>query len=289
LGDYNDALDETMRLLKIKANDLEAILLRGNAFRYLGELDAAQVHYQTCLKWDSQHDGCKTADTGVTDFRKNDADARKALDGNNGEMAISLVEKCLQYLQKENMLFFIPRIYTLKCKAHVKLSQPDLAISACTEALQLDSKETEAHSLKGEAHILKQEYEEAVREYQKAVDGGDQNARSGLDNAKKLLKISLRKDYYKILEVEKIANPREIKKSYHRLALMWHPDKNPDNEEAAKKFNDIIEAYEVLSDEVKRGKYDRGEDLDVQPSQGPWQSGWGPFGGQTFNFQFRHG
>jgi len=69
---------------------------------------------------------------------------------------------------------------------------------------------------------------------------------------------------------------------------MWHPDKNPDNPEATKKFNDIIEAYEVLSDEEKRGKYDRGEDVDTHPqSQGfnPFQGG--PFSG--FNFQFRQG
>jgi len=154
--------------------------------------------------------------------------------------------------------------------------------------LQLDPKELEAYSLKGEAHIIKEEYEEAVREYQKAVDGGDQNARSGLDNAKKLLKISLRKDYYKILEVEKTANPREIKKSYHRLALLWHPDKNPENEEEANnKFKDIIEAYEVLSDEEKRGKYDRGEDIDPQPQSGGFNPFTGGFGG--FNFHFRHG
>jgi len=245
---------------------LEAILFRGNAFRYLGELDAAQLHYQTCLKWDSQHETCKTTNQEVVDFRKNDAEARAALDANNGAKGMPLVEKCLEYLLKENMMFFIPRIYTLKCKAHIKLSQADLAIQACDEALRLDSKESGAHALKGEAHILKQEYEEGVREYQKAVDAGDQSAKSGLENAKKLLKISLRKDYYKILEVEKIANPREIKKAYHKLALRWHPDKNPENpEEANIKFKDIIEAYEVLSDEVKRGKYDRGEDLEEQP------------------------
>jgi molecular chaperone DnaJ len=61
------------------------------------------------------------------------------------------------------------------------------------------------------------------------------------------------KDYYKILEVEENAGPEQIKKSYRSLSMKYHPDKNPDNED---KFKEIVEAYEVLSDENKRRQYD---------------------------------
>ena len=65
------------------------------------------------------------------------------------------------------------------------------------------------------------------------------------------------KDYYKILSVEKSATKRDIKKAYRKLALQWHPDKNPENvKEATEKFNEIGEAYEVLSDDEKRKQYD---------------------------------
>ncbi|KAG8224213.1 hypothetical protein J437_LFUL002669 [Ladona fulva] len=65
-------------------------------------------------------------------------------------------------------------------------------------------------------------------------------------------------DYYKILEVPRGVSTAEIKKAYRRLALKWHPDKNPDNqEEANKRFKEISEAYEVLSDEKKRKVYDQ--------------------------------
>lgn len=64
--------------------------------------------------------------------------------------------------------------------------------------------------------------------------------------------------YYKTLEVAKDASSIDIKKAYHKLALRWHPDKNPDaKEEAEKKFKEISQAYEVLSDEKKRSLYDR--------------------------------
>lgn len=56
-------------------------------------------------------------------------------------------------------------------------------------------------------------------------------------------------DYYRVLEITKSATNSDIKKAYRKLALKWHPDKNPDNqEEANRKFKEISEAYEVLSD-----------------------------------------
>ena len=73
------------------------------------------------------------------------------------------------------------------------------------------------------------------------------------------------KGYYKILSIENNCSTDEIKKSYRKLAMKWHPDRNPDNlEEAEKEFKKISEAYSVLIDENKRKLYDLGV-LDNQP------------------------
>ena len=82
------------------------------------------------------------------------------------------------------------------------------------------------------------------------------------------------KDYYKILGVSPNATTEEIKKAYRRLALQYHPDKNPGDKKAEEKFKDIAEAYDVLSDPEKRKKYD----MIYNGGRGPG-AGFGGFGG----------
>jgi molecular chaperone DnaJ len=59
------------------------------------------------------------------------------------------------------------------------------------------------------------------------------------------------KDYYNILEVDKTASERDIKKSYRKLSMKYHPDKNPDNKESEDKFKEIAEAYSIISNKEK--------------------------------------
>eukprot|EP01062_Namystynia_karyoxenos_P066787 TRINITY_DN6071_c4_g1_i1.p1 TRINITY_DN6071_c4_g1~~TRINITY_DN6071_c4_g1_i1.p1 ORF type:complete len:268 (+),score=81.92 TRINITY_DN6071_c4_g1_i1:65-868(+) len=90
-------------------------------------------------------------------------------------------------------------------------------------------------------------------------------------------------DYYKLLGVGKKATAQDIKRAYRKLALKWHPDKNPDNkEEASEKFREISEAYQVLSDEKARSQYDQFGKAGLKGG-----GGGGGFGGGGFNFQFK--
>ncbi len=86
------------------------------------------------------------------------------------------------------------------------------------------------------------------------------------------------KDYYKILGVERTASAEDIKKAFRKLALKYHPDRNPGKKEAEDKFKDINEAYEVLSDAEKRSRYDQ-----LGESYFRWQQSGGAPGGFNWN------
>ena len=99
------------------------------------------------------------------------------------------------------------------------------------------------------------------------------------------------KDYYKILGVDRKAAESDIKKAFRKLAVKYHPDKNPNNKEAENKFKEINEAYEVLSDPEKRKKYDLyGENwnrVDEAAQQGGFRGGPGAAGakGNTYYYE----
>ena len=92
-----------------------------------------------------------------------------------------------------------------------------------------------------------------------------------------------KRDYYEVLGVNKDASAEEIKKAYRKAAMKYHPDRNPGDKDAEAKFKEAGEAYEVLSDDGKRSRYDQFGFAGVDPNYG---AGGGGYGGSGFGGGF---
>merc|ERR1712025_1427989 len=150
---------------------------------------------------------------------------------------------------------------------------------------ELDPNYTKAALRRAKCYMETEQYEEAIRDYERILksDKSNMEYRQLLQEAKLELKKSKRKDYYKILGVEKSANDDEIKKAYRKRAMVHHPDR-----------------HSSASEDKKKRMYDSGQDLedggghgfhDVDPNStfqaffgGGGMGGMGGMGGQHFQF-----
>ena len=142
------------------------------------------------------------------------------------------------------------KILQNRALCRLKLKQYEEAVADCERAISLDPSYMKARKTKANALGLAEKWEDAVREWKslQEMDPEDRSILKEIRKAELELKKSQRKDYYKILNVPKDADDSAIKKAYRKLAIVHHPDKNPNDEHAAERFKDIGEAYETLSD-----------------------------------------
>ena len=130
------------------------------------------------------------------------------------------------------------------------------ALADCDAAIALNSEYAKAYLKRGDIKMDMELWEEAVHEYSRLKHVAPQTPglREKIRTAELEVKKSKRKDYYKILNVDKGAGESQIKKAYRKAAVLWHPDKHSngteeEQKEAEARFKDIGEAYSVLSDQ----------------------------------------
>jgi len=297
-NDIETALGDLARVLKMDSKNLKAYALRGRALYSHGDYTTARAHFQECLALDPEHNECKSLYKFVKGVIKaRDQGEAAAREGRWADAATAWSQGIAA---DATSAVWLREAYPKLARAQFNAGPTmyDAAVHSARIAIQHDDSNADPHAVLAEIFLKRDEFDEATREAKAANerDRGSNEIQHLLQRCEAALKQSKTKDYYKILGVSRSAEPGEIKKAYRRLALEWHPDKVDDDkkEEAVRRFQDIGEAYEVLSDEEKKGRYDRGEDVSGQQQQQQQQGhpfGFGGFPGQGggFQFHFRQG
>ncbi|KAF6815680.1 tetratricopeptide [Colletotrichum sojae] len=260
-----EAQNLAMALLRNNSQDPEALVLRGRALYAQGENDKAVSHFRKAISCDPD---MRDAVKYLRIVQKLD---RMKEEGNQDYKLgrwQSAIEKYTAALDVDpSNRGTNSKILQNRALCKIKLKEYDGAIADCERAISLDSTYLKARKTKANALGQAERWEDAVREWKaiQELDPEDRTIAKEVRKAELELKKSQRKDYYKILGVDKNADDNQIKKAYRKLAIIHHPDKNPNDEQAAERFKDIGEAYETLSDSQKRARYDSGEDL-IDPS-----------------------
>ncbi|GAC93624.1 hypothetical protein PHSY_001189 [Pseudozyma hubeiensis SY62] len=276
--------------LRADQSNPEALLVRARILLAKGDIAKAVAHCQAALRSDPEQSGARDLlkkcrrleakkEEGNTNFKQGDHAA-----------AVKSFSEALEIADEKSdrdgpAQGFKAILYSNRATANSKDGDHQAAIADCDAALQLDPGYVKALRTRARALLAVEKYEDAVRDFKKAleeasVSGGREaeQLQRELRSAEIDLKRSKKKDYYKILSVSKDASDSEIKKAYRKESLKHHPDKGGDEE----KFKLCSEAYNVLSDENKRRRYDAGADdleSDGMGMGGGFPGGMGGFGG----------
>jgi DnaJ family protein C protein 7 len=251
MGDVNslgEAQNVAMALLRNNNQDPEALVLRGRALYAQGENDKAVQHFRKALSCDPEFQGAikwlrlvqkldRMKEEGNAEYKA--GRWQSAIDKYTAALDIDPANKGTN-----------SKILQNRALCEIKLKLFDEAIADCERAVALDPSYTKARKTKANALGQADRWEDAVREWKsiQELEPEDRSIAKEIRKAELELKKAQRKDYYKILGVEKTADDNTIKKAYRKLAIVHHPDKNPGDQQAEARFKDISEAYETLSD-----------------------------------------
>lgn len=272
-----DAQTACMALLRENGQDPDALALRGKIFYAQGSYEHAVKHLKLSLEMDpDSKDTVKTLRMVQRLLRLKD-EGNAAFKAKKYAEAIEVYSRALEVDPKNKDIN--SKLLQNRGASYLNLNKYDEAIADCTEALKLDPSYVRAKRTRAKATGQKGDWEAAVKELKaiKEEHGAEGGLAEELRNAEFELKKAQRKDYYKILGVDKNASDTEIKKAYRKMAVKYHPDKNLGSEEGDAMFKEIGEAYETLSDPQKRAAYDNGDDL-IDPAD-MYGGGMGGFGG----------
>jgi len=269
LGRYPEAQEAANSILQFDTMNADAIYVRGLCLYYEDNVDRAFTHFTQVLRLAPDHIKAKEIYRKAKSLKTKKEEGNVAFKAGQLTAALKLYSEALEIdplNKKTNAKLFFNR-----ATVAAKLSKTKDCIEDCSKAIDLDNNYTKAVLRRAKCYMETEQYEDAVRDYEKLSNSDKHNReyRHLVQQAKLELKKSKRKDYYKILGVDKSANDEDIKKAYRKRAMVHHPDRHSgatddEKKEHEQKFKEVGEAYAVLSDAKKRQRYDTGQDIEEE-------------------------
>jgi len=261
---YYEATQLVNDLLNNDPKNADALYLKGMiTLCSEGEISKASNLFLEALKFDPDHELSRLKMKKMREQEKKKGEGNAVFEAGDYQRAKGIYSEAIE-IDPENP-FTVSVLYSNRASTNLKMKNYSDAIRDCDQALEANPRFSKVYLKRADAYMKTQNYEKAVHDYQAAkdLDPKNENMAYLLREAKRQLKKAQRKDYYKILEIEKDVDENEIKKAYKKMALKCHPDKNfGEGKEAEAKFKEVGEAYAVLSDPNKRARYDSGIDLE---------------------------
>jgi len=309
MGMYDDAILDLRPTTKLVPDNTNAWYRISQLHYHQGEIERSLETIRECLILDQDHKTCKEHYKKVKKLNKHLLNANEGAQQNQWQDVFESIDSA-ETANKDNIYAVRSELAQLKCRGAAYLQQGE-NISYCDKAIELDGNIARNYVRRSELQTALDKHEECIEDLKKAkeIDNNYGDIDRLIQEAERRLKQSKKRDYYKILGVKRNATKKQIKAAYKKLAVQWHPDKFQSEEEKAiaeKKFLDIADAKEVLTDDEMRKQFNEGSDpLDAEEQSERNQRGHNPFqgfnpfgrggggggqrrrgGGNTFHFNF---
>lgn len=270
LGRTDEAVDIAVGVMKIDTTSADAIYIRGLCLYYSDNLDKSILHFERALQLDPDHKKAKAMRNKSKLLKEKKEAGNVHFKAGRYREAQTIYTDALEIdpMNKD----MNSKLYYNRALVNSKIGNLRDAIADCTKVLEINSLYLKALLLRARCNNDMEKYEECVADYEAAFQiQKTTEIKNLLRDAKFALKKSKRKDYYKILGVNKNSSEDEIKKAYRKKALVHHPDRHANSTPEQRKveelkFKEIGEAYAILSDPRKKMRYDSGHDMD-EPEQ----------------------
>lgn len=262
----DDAVMLAGRALKIDHRSIDALAMRARALYHRGDAEQALTHTQQALRLDPEHTEAMKLHRRMRQVSRLAAQAKEAAGAGDHTGAAEVLAKLIA-VDPGNTAVMNPHRRELSGELR-RAGRAQEALQVAKEAVQAHRGDLKNWLEQAEAEAALEDFDAALRSTQEATRlGGGNRAekwlREKLRAAQVALKRSKESNHYKVLGVGKSATSRQIKKAYRKRSLETHPDKAPSQDEREAyeaEFQKVARAYEVLSDDDKRRRYDAGEE-----------------------------